>query len=261
MPLHNYNLQSQTLGFSFLVGRGSSNTKVFRSSSDIRQQLLPTRFHWGSALPSGQFLPAKGGVHRRRSGSVVVVTLWSGTNKNRSFVITSITLKRNKTNRPFSFPRPFKHKRALTLKSYGDTPAPTSSYHVVLGSTLWRLADNGGVPTKTKTGVTVIAPSTQSIRQTKTTTWCQTYRAAPNPFWHVSGGASIGGSALPQAVIIILWWRQRFHRRKWRFHNRTAFTIGGKWGRRSSSSSFKASNGERRSKVKACLPVIENHSP
>ena len=61
-----------------------------------------------------------------------------------------------------------------------------------------------GVPTKTKTGVTVIAPSTQSIRQTKTITWCQTYRAAPNPFWHVSGGASIGGSALPQAVIIIL---------------------------------------------------------
>ena len=45
--------------FSFLVGRGSSNTKVFRSSSDIRQHLLPTRFHWGSALPSGQFLPAK----------------------------------------------------------------------------------------------------------------------------------------------------------------------------------------------------------
>ena len=76
-----------------------------------------------------------------------------------------------------------------------------------------------------------------------------------------SGGASIGGSALPQAVIIILWWRQRFHRRKWRFHSRTAFTIGGKWGRRSSSSSFKASNGEIRSKVKACLPVIENHSP
>ena len=75
------------------------------------------------------------------------------------------------------------------------------------------------------------------------------------------GGASIGGSALPQAVILIWWWRQRFHRRKWRFHNRTVFTIGGKWGRRSSSSSFKASNGEIRSKVKACLPVIENHSP
>ena len=75
------------------------------------------------------------------------------------------------------------------------------------------------------------------------------------------GGASIGGSALPQAVILIWWWRQRFHRRKWRFHNWTAFTIGGKWGRRSSSSSFKASNGEIRSKVKASLPVIENHSP
>ena len=57
-----------------------------------------------------------------------------------------------------------------------------------------------GVPTKTKTGVTVITPSTQSIRRTKTTTWCQTYRAAPNPFWHVSGGASISGSALPQVV-------------------------------------------------------------
>ena len=51
VPLHNYNLQSQTLGFSFLVGRGSSNTKVFRSSSDIRQQLLLSRFRWGSALP------------------------------------------------------------------------------------------------------------------------------------------------------------------------------------------------------------------
>ena len=97
-------------------------------------------------------------------------------------------------------------------------------------------------------------PSTQSIRQTKTRTWCQTYRAAPNPFWHVSGGAPSSGhhhlvvaSTLPSAEVT--------------FHNRTAFTIGGKWGRRSSSSSFKASNGEIRSKVKASLPVIENHSP
>ena len=80
-------LQSSTTKawFSFLVGRGSSNTKVFRSSSDIQQHLLPTRFHWGSALPSGQFLPAKGGDHRRRFGSVVVVALWSGTTKIRSF--------------------------------------------------------------------------------------------------------------------------------------------------------------------------------
>ena len=159
----------------------------------------------------------------------------------------------------------------VDIKILRDTPAPTSFYHVVAlpsaaaRSLKWSsslpLADNGGVPTKTKTGVTVITLSTQSIRRTKTITWCQTYRAAPNPFWHVSGGASIGGSALPQAVILIWWWRQRFHRRKWRFHNWTAFTIGGKWGRRSSSSSFKASNGGIRSKVKASLPVIENHSP
>ena len=44
-------LSKPNAGFSFLVGRGSSNTKVFRSSSDIRQQLLPSRFRWGSALP------------------------------------------------------------------------------------------------------------------------------------------------------------------------------------------------------------------
>ena len=81
--------------FSFLVGRGSSNTKVFRSSSDIRQQLLLSRFRWGSALPSGQFLPAKGGDHRRRFGSVVVVALWSGTNKNRSFLPAAIGGRRS----------------------------------------------------------------------------------------------------------------------------------------------------------------------
>ena len=83
----------------------------------------------------------------------------------------------------------------VDIKILLDTPAPTSFYHVVaLPSAAARSlklspslpsADNGGVPTKTKTGVTVITPSTQSIRQTKTITWCQTYCAAPNPFWHV----------------------------------------------------------------------------
>ena len=104
----------------------------------------------------------------------------------------------------------------VDIKILRDTPAPTSSYHVVAlpsaaaRSLRWSsslpLADNGGVPTKTKTGVTVITPSTQSIRRTKTTTWCQTYRAAPNPFWHVSGGvnASIGGSGVPTIGRLLL---------------------------------------------------------
>ena len=55
-------LQSSTTKawFSFLVGRGSSNTKVFQSSSDIQQHLLLSRFRWGSALPrGGGVLPAK----------------------------------------------------------------------------------------------------------------------------------------------------------------------------------------------------------
>ena len=95
VPFYYYKHQQPNAWFSFLVGRGSSNTKVFRSSSDIRQQLLPTRFHWGSALPSGQFLPAKGGDHRRRFGSVVVVALWSGTNKNRSFLPAAIGGRRS----------------------------------------------------------------------------------------------------------------------------------------------------------------------
>ena len=106
----------------------------------------------------------------------------------------------------------------VDIKILRDTPAPTSFYHVVAlpsaaaRSLRWSsslpLADNGGVPTKTKTGVTVITPSTQSIRQTKTRTWCQTYRAAPNPFWHVSGGAPSSGrrhlvvaSTLPSAEV------------------------------------------------------------
>ena len=71
--------------FSFLGDRQAAQYKSISVSSDIRQQLLLSRFRWGSALPSGQFLPAKGGDHRRRFGSVVVVALWSGTNKNRSF--------------------------------------------------------------------------------------------------------------------------------------------------------------------------------
>ena len=53
MPFLQLQLSKPNAGFSFLVGRGSSNTKVFRSSSDIRQQHLLLRFHGGSTLPLG----------------------------------------------------------------------------------------------------------------------------------------------------------------------------------------------------------------
>ena len=173
----------------------------------------------------------------------------------------------------------------VDIKILRDTPAPTSFYHVVAlpsaaaRSLKWSsslpLADNGGVPTKTKTGVTVIRRAPNPYDRRRQQRGAKLIARHPIHFGtsvvalpsaaarslKSSSSSSIGGSALPQAVILIWWWRQRFHRRKWRFHNRTAFTIGGKWGRRSSSSSFKASNGEIRSKVKASLPVIENHSP
>ena len=51
VPFYHYKHQQPNAWFSFLVDRGSSNTKVFRSSSDIRQHLLLSRFRWGSALP------------------------------------------------------------------------------------------------------------------------------------------------------------------------------------------------------------------
>ena len=52
-----------------------------RHSTTATSYTLPL----GKRTAIGAVFTGKGGVHRRRSGSVVVVTLWSGTNKNRSF--------------------------------------------------------------------------------------------------------------------------------------------------------------------------------
>ena len=68
MPLHNYNLQSQTLGFSFLVGRGSSSTKVFRSSSDIRQ-------HYFLHASTGEAHCHRGSFYRQRRRSSAKIWL------------------------------------------------------------------------------------------------------------------------------------------------------------------------------------------
>ena len=93
---HNYKHQQPDAWFSFLVGRGSSNTKYFGPQATFDNiyyfyaSTEEARCHWGRRFNSGggfyRLLSASVGFCRRRSGSVVVVfALWSGTNKNRSF--------------------------------------------------------------------------------------------------------------------------------------------------------------------------------
>ena len=86
--------------------------------------------------------------------------------QDRRFLLFSFILSRLRVFATRLFP-------ALPLKLAEDTWA------AFLIATVGDDDEIEDVPTKTKTGVTVITPSTQSILRTKTTTWDQTLSRGP----------------------------------------------------------------------------------